>query len=480
MNTGELAHYSLSEIADLISNREVSSVEATTACLRAIASLQPQLNCYITIEADEALMAARRADSELARGQRRGPLHGVPVAHKDMFYRVGKVSTGGADILRHHVPDVTATVVKRLDEGGAIGLGNLNMSEFAANPTGHNVHFGDCHNPWSVTHITGGSSSGAAAAVAARTCYAALGSDTGGSVRVPAAMCGVCGIKPTYGRISRANIMPRAWSVDTVGVLARTAEDCAMVTGVVAGHDPADVTTADVAVPNYRALLQGSVNGIKIGIPADSFFSDIDPDVRRALDASLLALGALGARTFAVPLPDFSTLAVISDAITKCEAAAIHRRWFSTRFDDYSLFVRSRLEAGFHIPAACYLEAVANRGRVLGDFVRSVFGMVDVLHLPVVSMSVPTLFESDVNAAGDVPALISRITRFSRPINYLGLPSLSVPCGFTPNGLPTAFQLVGRPYSESLLFRLAHAYQQTTDWHRRAPPICEPLSASPQ
>jgi aspartyl-tRNA(Asn)/glutamyl-tRNA(Gln) amidotransferase subunit A len=345
------------------------------------------------------------------------------------------------------------------------------MSEFAANPTGHNVHFGDCRNPWNVAHITGGSSSGPAAAVAARTCYAALGSDTGGSVRVPAAMCGVSGMKPTYGRISRANILPRAWSVDTVGVLARSAEDCAIVTGVVAGHDPLDPTTSNVPVPDYRAALAGPIEGIKVGVPADPVFSAIDADVGSALHQSLSAISALGAKIVEVSLPDFLTFAVVSDAITKCEAAVLHRRWLRSRIEDYSLFVRSRLEAGFHIPAALYLQGLANRGRVLSDFVRRVFDVVDVIHLPVLPMGVPTLAETDINSAQDVPSLIAKITSFTRPINYLGLPSLSVPCGFALNGLPIAFQLVGRPYSESLLFRLAHAYQRTVDWHLRTPPL---------
>lgn len=476
MKTEELTRFTLSEIADLISKREVSSAEVTVACLRAIASLQPELNCYITIEADEALKAAKHADDELAHGVRRGPLHGVPLAHKDMFSRAGKVSTGGSKILRDQIADRTATVVGRLDEGGAITLGSLNMSEFAANPTGHNVHYGDCRNPWNVAYITGGSSSGSAAAVAARTCYAALGSDTGGSIRVPASMCGVCGMKPTYGRVSRAGVMPRAWSIDAVGVLARTAEDCAIVTGAVAGYDSQDATTAQVPVPDYRALLHKTVKGTKVGIPVDAFYSDVDADVKDSLAVSLRVLETLGVRIVEVPLPDFSKLAIVCDAITKCEAAAIHRRWFRTRFDDYSLFVRSRLEAGFHITAAHYLEAVANRGRILSEFVGSVFTKADVLHLPVVSMSVPTLAQADISAAADVPVVISKITRHVRPVNYLGLPSLSVPCGFTSNGLPTAFQLVGRPYSESLLFRLAHAYQQTTNWHRCEPTMCSPLA----
>ena len=466
-----LTDYSLTEMAQLIRAGKVSSVEVTRACLDAIAVLQPQLNCYISIERDDALAMAKRADEERAHGRYRGPLHGVPLAHKDMFYRAGKVSTGGSKILRNQVQRHTATVLKRLRDAGAVYLGSLNMSEFAANPTGHNVHYGDCRNPWNVAHITGGSSSGSAAAVGARTCYAALGSDTGGSVRVPAAMCGVCGLKPTYGRISRAHIMPRAWSIDTVGIIARTVEDCAVVAQVVAGPDPRDATTSALPVPDYSALLQESPPNIKLGVANDPALPALDADMQDALVESIRQFGDTGAEVVELRLPDFTQFAVVADAITKCEAAAIHERWMRTNFADYSVFVRSRLEAGFHIPAAQYAQALATRGRALAHFVDQVFGSVDVLLLPTLPFSVPTIAETDINVPKQVPALISKITTYTRPINYLGLPAISVPCGFSASGLPIGFQLVGRPYSESLLLQVAHAYQVVTDWHRRIPPI---------
>ena len=464
-----LTQYSLREIAELIRTKKVSSVEVTQSCLHAAVTLQPLLNCYISIEADDAIEAAKEADRELAHGHCRGPLHGVPMAHKDMFFRAGKVCTGGSDILRNHSPEVTATVVERLYAAGAIWLGTLNMSEFAGNPTGHNIHFGDCHNPWNVAHIPGGSSSGSAAAVAARLCYGALGSDTGGSIRTPAAMCGVCGIKPTYGRVSRSNVLPRARSLDTVGVLCRTAEDCAIVMGVIAGCDVRDPETADLAVPNYQAALAKPLEQLTIGVPQGAFFRDLDVAVQTALDESLATLKELGARIVSVTLPDFPWLSRMSDAITKCELAAFHARWLRTRFADYSPFVRSRIEAGFFIPAERYLQALAGRHPLLLGLVSNVFGSVDAVHLPVTPAPAPTWADVNVDTPGDVPALISKITGYTRPINYLGLPALSVPCGLTPIGLPTAFQLVGRPFSEALLFRIGHAYQQITDWHKIVP-----------
>jgi len=465
------AWLSLSELSASIRDGAVSSFEATQACLESIYRLQPELHCFIEVEADAALAAARRADAEIAKGQYRGPLHGVPLAHKDIFLRQGRASTGGSTILRQHVGEATATVVDRLDQAGAINLGALNMAEFAGNPTGHNPHFGDCRNPWNVERITGGSSSGSAAAVAARLSFASLGTDTGGSVRTPAAMCGVCGLKPTYGRISRAGVIPRAWSLDTVGVLARTAEDCALVTRVVAGHDAHDATTARLDVPDYRALLAQPVRGLRIGIPSESFLSFADQEVRLSWRRNLTELSSLGIDFIEVALPELSNLAVVADAITKCEAAAVHDRWIRSHFGEYSMFVRSRLEAGFHIPAARYLQAIASRGPVLERFMSRIFGAVDAIHLPVTPVKVPTIATTDIESPGQVPQVIANITALTRPFNYLGLPAISVPSGFDADGLPSAFQLVGRPFAEALLLNVAHVYQQVFSWHRRVPPL---------
>ncbi|MBI4206623.1 MAG: amidase [Betaproteobacteria bacterium] len=466
-----LLNLSLTEVASAIRRKKLSSVEVTRACLEHAARVQPKLNCFISLEADEALKAARKADQALKRGSKVGPLHGVPLAHKDMFYRAGKISTGGSKILREYRPKVTATVVERLAAAGAIWMGGLNMAEFAANPTGHNDHWGHCRNPWNPAHMTGGSSSGSGSAVAARACYGALGSDTGGSVRLPAAACGVVGLKPTSGLISRYGILPRSWSQDTVGPLTRTVRDCARVTRVIAGADPKDPTCVAEPAADYERALAGRIKGLRIGVPVNHYYDGATDDVRKRMDESLAVFRSLGARVAEIKVPDPQEIFLLSSTVSQSEAATMHGAWIRTRPQDYSFYVRSRMEAGFHIPATAYLQAINLRAHLLDEFMREVYGKVDFLHTPVMVMPPPTIAETEPKAAGDVAGIVSRITRNTRPTNYLGLPALSVPAGFSKSGLPIAFQLMGRPFSEALIFRAAHLYQQETDWHSRMPSL---------
>ena len=464
----EIYKWSLTQAAERLRSREISSVELTRACLARAESVNSTLNCFISIEAHDALAAAKRADAEIAKGEFRSPLHGVPLAHKDMFYRAGKVCTGGSKIRRDFVPTADSAIARRLDAAGAVWLGTLNMSEFAANPAGHNVHYGHCRNPWDPESITGGSSSGSGSAVAARACFGSIGSDTGGSVRLPAAICGVVGLKPTYGRVSRHGALPRSWSLDAIGPLARTVEDCALLAAAISGRDPLDSTSADLPVPDYAALLRKRAGRTRIGVPSNFFFEDVHPSVRSRLEAALQTLKALGFEIVEVTVPDQQRLYTVSDALGKSEAATMHARWIRERPQDYSLFVRSRMEAGFHVPAMRYLEACALRGRILSDFMR-VFDKADVLFTPVLPIEVPKLAETEVGTPADVLRVIVALTRCTRNTNYLGLPGLSVPCGFSANGMPTAFQLVGRPFSEGRLLRVAHEYEGATDWHERSP-----------
>jgi len=467
----DLLNLSLTEVAGLIRRRKVSSFEVTRAIIARAQRVQPKLNCFISLEAEQALKAARAADRAIARKAKVGPLHGVPLAHKDMYYREGKVSTSGSKILRDYRADTTSTAVERLAAAGAIWLGGLNMAEFAANPTGHNEHWGHCRNPWNPAHLTGGSSSGSGSAVGSRACYGSLGSDTGGSVRLPAAMCGVVGIKPTYGRVSRYGILPRAWSLDTVGLLTRTARDCARMLRAISGHDPRDATSSREPVPHYEEMLSGRIRGLRIGVPKNHYHDDIAPDVAKRLEESLAVLRSLGARLVDVTVPDPQAIFLISNTISLCEAATMHAKWMRTRPQDYSLLVRTRVEPGYHIPAPSYLEALNLRPRFTREFVETVLDKYDVLHIPVITMPVPTIAETEVGASAQIPALVARITRNTRPFNYLGTPALSVPAGFTDNGLPAAFQLVGRPFAEGLLLRVAHAYQGETSWHTLMPKL---------
>jgi aspartyl-tRNA(Asn)/glutamyl-tRNA(Gln) amidotransferase subunit A len=472
------AQWSLAEAAEAITARRVSSREVVTACLARIEAAQPALNAFIAVEGEEALAAAEQADAELARGLVRGPLHGVPLAHKDMFYRAGRPCSCGARIRAGFVPDHTCTLLERLEAAGAINLGRLNLTEFATGPHGLNDHHGHCRNPWNPQHITGGSSSGAGAAVAARLVFGALGSDTGGSVRLPAAFCGVVGLKATHSRVSRYGMLPLAFSMDQAGPLARTARDVARLFGIVAGHDPKDPTSSSEPVPDYEGRLGRSVRGLRIGVPRNHYHEGIHPDTQRALAGSLEVFRALGAEVREVTVPDHDLIYPLGTMITRTEAAAIHRRWMAGRPGDYSPQVFGRLAIGLTVPATRYLDALNLRAVLLERMMEEVFSRVDVLHVPGTSFPAPPIEEVDVQDAPGFLELLAAITRCTQPINYLGLPSLAMPAGFSAAGLPVGFQLVGRPFGEARLLNLGDAYQRETDWHTRAPPVPGPLPAA--
>lgn len=464
----EPALMSLVAVARAIASKEVSSREVTRSCLHRIAEWQPKLNAFMAIEAEDALKAADEADAALAKGQVRGPLHGVPLAHKDMYYDEGKVVTCGSKIRRDFVATTTSTALQRLKDAGSIRHGSLQMVEFAFGPTGHNPHYGAVRNPWNVDHITGGSSSGSGSAVAARLTFAALGSDTGGSIRMPAHFCGVTGLKTTVGRVSRAGAMPLSQSLDTVGPLAQTAEDCALLLGLMAGADPADLTASTLPVPDYMAATKGSIKGLKIAVPTAFYVDDLDPEVARVLDETIATMKKEGAEIVSVELPDQRQLTGACQLVLAAEAAALHKRWMIERPQDYGAQVLMRLQNGLAIPAVTYLEAMRWRGPALAAYLAAVAGT-DAMLVPVAPMPAATIAESDVGNSLNAEAVIQRITRFTRPINYLGLPALSIPCGFTRNGLPVGLQLVGRSFDEAMLLRIGAAFQRATDYHQQVP-----------
>jgi len=468
--SGEPALMSMIDVANAIRDRKISSREATQSCLDRIAKWQPHLNAYMAIETEEALAAADAADAALAKGKIAGPLHGVPMAHKDMYYDAGKVTTCGSKIRRDFVPTTTSTALQRLKDAGTVRLGSLQMVEFAYGPTGHNPHYGAVRNPWNVDHITGGSSSGSGSAVGARLTFAALGSDTGGSIRMPAHFCGVTGFKTTVGLISRAGAMPLSQSLDTVGPLAQTVEDCALLVGLMAGADSADPTTSTRAVPDYMSAATGSMKGMKIGVPTAFYVEDLDPEVARVLDETIATLGKEGAEIVKVELPDQRQLSAACQLVLAAEAAAFHKRWLIERPQDYGAQVLMRLQNGLAIPAVSYLEAMRWRGAALAAHLAAVTG-VDAVIAPVAPMPAVTIAESDIGNSHDAEAVIQRITRFTRPINYLGLPSLSIPAGFTAKGLPVGMQLIGRPFDEAGLTRIGAAFQRATDYHQQVPKL---------
>ena len=460
----------LVEAADAVRSGETTASALLEACLATLEVAEPKVNATIWVDRTGARTAARAADAAVAAGGVLGPLHGLPLAHKDMYYQAGRRSTCGSAIRRDFVPDITATVIERMAAAGAYAYAGLNMAEFAQNPTGHNAHYGDCHNPWNLPYITGGSSSGSGAAVAARLTYAALGSDTGGSVRLPAAACGVVGLKPTQARVSRAGVMPLSFSHDNVGPLTRTVRDCARVMGVIAGHDPRDPTSSAEPVPDYEAALDGDIRGMRIGVPTTYFFDGADAPVVDAVEAAVAVLAARGATVVRLPLPVMDAVLAYGGIVSRVEGAAIHAQWMRERPGDYAVHLSARLYGGNAIPGTYYVEALSRRGPVLRAFADEVFGKVDVLVTPTIKTCLPTLAATDIDRGPPgTEHTFMAVSGNTRPFNYLGLPAISVPCGFDPNGCPIGLQIAGRPFAEARVMRVGDAYQRDTDWHARRP-----------
>ncbi len=470
--SADILNASLVDTAEAIRSKKLSSVEVVRASIARAEALQPVLNCFIQLLADEALEEAEKCDAELARGELRGPLHGVPMAHKDMYYRAGKRTTCGSKIRKDYIADSDSTALKRLLDAGSIYLGGLNMAEFATGPTGHNAHWGDNHNPWNPDHIAGGSSSGTGSSVAARIHFGGLGSDTGGSIRIPSSVNGLVGLKPTNGLVSRHGLMSLSFTMDTVGALTRTVRDNALITAIMAGPDPLDSTTSRRPVPDYEAALEQPIKGLRIGVPTNYYYEVTTPEIKQLQEASLAVLRDLGAEIIEVEVPDMHVLTHMSNIVFPAEAATIHAIWLRERPQDYQAQVRSRYEPGLYIPATKYLAALGARVNLLREFSDMVFSKVDVLHTPGLSVAVPSLADTDVAAGQGMPEMIARLSWTTRSNNYLGIPALAVPCGFTADGLPAGFQLMGRPFSEAQLFQLGHAYQGATDWHQGVPEIC--------
>lgn len=466
-----LADWTLTETADAIAARKVSASEVTDAVLARIDARQPKLNAFIRIDHDGAREAAKAADAKLASGGKTGPLHGVPLAHKDMFYRPGVVVTCGSGVRRNFRPDILATVLARLDEAGAITVGALNMSEFANGPTGHNVHFGATRNPWNRDHITGGSSSGSGTAVAGRLVYGSLGSDTGGSIRLPGGICGVYGIKPTQGRVSRYGSMGLSFSLDNIGPLARTVADCARLLKVVAGPDAEDPTAAPVEVDDYEGALSKGAKGLRIAVATNHYWDGMDTEIGDHLEGALQMFARLGASVKRLDVPYHNELRGLGNIVISSEFCTLHDDWLRNQHDLYAPLVRARMKQGYAFTAVEYLKAVQVRPRITKAFVDSVFGEADALFLPVLRFPVPKIADTDVRDSETMNEVLGSINHCTWPMNYLGLPGLSVPAGFSKSGLPVGFQLVGRPFAEAMLFRIAAAYERETGWPTRKPPM---------
>jgi len=460
----------MTELARMIATKAVSPVEVVRAHLDRIAALDGSLRAFITVCGDAALETAKAAEGRLMAGGALGPLHGVPYALKDLYDTAGVRTTGGSRIFADRVPTSDATVVRRLAEAGAILLGKLNMVEFAYGPEGLNPHYGHARNPWDAAahRMAGGSSSGSGVAVATGLAPGALGSDTGGSIRIPASLCGITGLKPTYGRVSRAGVLPLAWSMDHVGPMTRTVADSALMLGVLAGYDPADASTSVLPVPDYLAALTGKIHGLRVGVLGPYFLTGATPAVRAAVEAAAQTLATAGAIVDEVKLERVSLAAAGSLAVVAAEALAYHAELLRTRAAEYDPEVARRLRLSAFVGGVHYVRAQQVRALVREE-VDAALAHRDVLLAPATPIVAPTLDERQV-ALGDGPSDVrAALLRFTRPFNFSGHPACAVPCGFTEGGLPIGMQLVGRPFDEATVLRAADAFQRLTDFHTRRP-----------
>lgn len=463
----------LCEAAAAVANGDVTAEQLTQVSLDRMQQLGPSYNCVAALDVDSALEAARRADLWRASGQSLGLLHGVPMAHKELFYRRGRVSNDGSIITKGFVPEVTSSALARLDGAGAIDLGLLQMAEFAMSPTGFNAHYGHVRNPWNTEDCSGGSSSGSGAAVAGRLTYASLGTDTGGSIRHPAAMCGVTGLKPTWSRVSNFGVMPLSPSLDCVGPLARSARDCARVLQVVAGHDPLDPSSSNQAVANYESALNGHLKGLVIAVPGGYYREHLDTGVASAIDEAVKVLQDLGATVIRTEPPEMAVINRLMSIVLTVEAASLHQDWIEKRPQDYAEQVLARFKPGFEYSGIDYYKAMRARPEWAQKWSAMSMGDAHCALLPAIPVPVPSIAQTTEGDWAVISQKIAVITHCNRAINYLGLPSLSIPVGFV-NDMPAAVQLVGRAFDEATLLRVGDAYQSLTDWHRRVPPSCLP------
>ena len=474
MQPSEIPYLSAIDLGGLIAAQEVTPLEAVDAYLSRIEQVDARLNAYITVCAEDARQEARRAGEEIARGQYRGPLHGVPVAVKDQIHTRGLLTSDASKIRADFIPAADATVVSRLREAGAILLGKLNMSEFAmGDPI--SSYYGAARNPWDLERNPGTSSTGSGAATAGFLCATSLGEDTGGSIRGPAANCGLVGLRPSWGRVSRYGVDGACWSIDTIGPISRSVADCAVTLGAIAGYDPQDTYSGRVPVPDYRAALTGDIRGVKVGLVTELMDPalGLDTQTREAVAAAAQTLADLGAEVREVSLPLAAQTGAIVRTITSTERVSLRPEWLRERPQDYHFNTRVAFITGNIIPAQVYYRAQKLRA-VVRRQVLDLLESVDVLIQPTSSGPAGKLdFTPGVGSkAAAARALVEG--SFRGPYSLSGVPALSIPCGFTGDGegaLPLALQIAGRPYAEATVLRVGYAYEQATPWHSRKPPI---------
>jgi len=464
----DLTDLTISDAGDLLARKEISPVELTQAHLQRIEKLDPLLNCFITRTPEAALQRARQAEDELMGGKRRGPLHGIPFGLKDLYETRGVRTTCGSLFWADYIPEADASVVEKIFTAGAINLGKLNMHEIALGLTNLNPHYGACRNPWDLDRVPGGSSGGSAAALAAGLCQASLGSDTGGSIRIPAALCGVVGLKPSFGRVSLRGVFPLSWNLDHAGPMARCVRDVAILLQFIAGYDPVDPVSVNTAVDDYLENLESGVLGWKIALVDDEYVeANTAPEVLGAVRQAARVFEDQGARASGISLPGFLEAAQANGLMVVSDAAAIHRERLADQPDKFGADIRQRLETGKAYGSTEYILARRVQVKLRRAF-EQIFNNYDILLTPATPIPAPPIQGQDALEQARL------LTRFTAPFNLTGLPAMSVPCGFTDQGLPIGLQIVAAPWAEASLLRAAYAFEQGTDWHRRKPVLPSP------
>jgi aspartyl-tRNA(Asn)/glutamyl-tRNA(Gln) amidotransferase subunit A len=462
----DLTAWTLKKASEMLRRKAVSPVDLTQACLKRIERYNRPVNAFITISGESALAAARDREAEMQRGKWRGPLHGIPIALKDNIDTAGLRTTGASELFKDRVPTEDAEVVRRLKNAGAVILGKLNMHEFAYGATSAVTYFGAVHNPWALDHISGGSSGGSAAAIAADLCYGTLGTDTGGSIRIPSSDCGTVGLMASYGRVSNRGVIPMAWTLDHVGPICKTVGDAAFMLGAIAGYDELDPTTADVPVPDYSRAFKMPVSKLRIGLPRALFYENLDPEFAQAADAAIDVLGKLTGGVTDVQLPP----AVAAPVIWGPETYAYHAKWLTESPEKYQTATRTQMIRSNDVKPDVYAEA-RRRVDLARREIRKVFTMVDVLATPTLKVP-PGTIAGALNPPAPNPAP-NPGAGGGNPwaFDVYGIPAITVPCGFTKSGLPIGLQISAAPFAETTMLAVAHAYEQATAWHTRRPSL---------